>query len=130
MQNDYITRTIRQFARMLAALIKRRGSVTFDDLNDLSLDFTGLDLGLLRSLGTGQLISLFTVAGEVNVEKLYIAATLLYQLAQIVPDEARVKLESRVLELLIRVRGEFGDYLNAEHEVLIEQLASHLEVDI
>lgn len=131
-QTDYIMRTIRQFADMLAALLfgARAGGqdVTFNDLNDLSLTFVGLNLDVLTALSAPQLVSLHSATGTLDVTKVYISARLLYQLAEQENDEERaLPLKDKALSLLLEVRKELNGYLNEEHEVLTKGLEQDLE---
>lgn len=131
-QPDYIMRTIKQFSEMLAALLfgaRASGQeVTFDDLEELSLTFTGLSLATLTALRTPQLLNLFSVTGSLDVEKVYVSARLLYQLAEQEGDAARAhSLKRKALDLLLRVFQVLKGYLNDEHEALVRELQEGLE---
>ena len=122
-RSDYLTRTIKQFAKMLAALLFDTRStgqtVTFNDLDDLSITFTGLTLDTLTALDTPQLLSLYAVTGELDINKVYISARLLHQLAQQETDAVRAKtLRQKALALLHEVEGALGGYLNEDHKTL------------
>ncbi len=126
-QTDYIMRTIKQFSEMLAALLfgaRDRGQdVAFNDLDELSLSFTGITLDTLLAFSSSQIINLFSVTGEMDINKVYVSARLLHQLAeQESSEEGAVVLKSKVLDLLSEVYGELGGYLNDEHEALAQSL--------
>lgn len=131
--SDYIMRTIRQFSQVLAALLfgKRDAgqAVTFNDLDELSLNFTGLSLDFLQSLPTDQVLSLFAATGDLDVDKVYVTAALLHQLAEQEPQASarRLELSKKALRLLSEIRYRLGDYLNEEHESLTETMGSFVE---
>ena len=130
-QPDYIMRTIKQFSEMLAALLfgaRTKGQeVTFNDLEELSLTFTGLSLKTLMALPTSQLLNLFSVTGALDIEKVYVSARLLYQLAEQEGDTERaLALKKKARDLLLRVFQVFGGYLNEEHEALVKELQEDL----
>ena len=125
-QTDYITRTIKQFSDMLAALLfgaRAKGQdVTYSDLEELSLSFTGLTLDTLVTLSSSQLVSLFSVAG-LDINKVYASARLLHQLSeQERSEEKAALLNQKALRLLEKVHQRLGGYLNEEHETLTQSL--------
>ena len=125
-QTDYITRTIKQFSEMLAALLfgaRAKGQdVTYSDLEELSLSFTGLTLDTLVTLSSSQLVSLFSVAG-LDINKVYASARLLHQLSeQERSEEKAALLNQKALRLLEKVHQRLGGYLNEEHETLTQSL--------
>ncbi len=125
-QTDYITRTIKQFSEMLAALLfgaRAKGQdVTYSDLEELSLSFTGLTLDTLVTLSSSQLVSLFSVAG-LDINKVYASARLLHQLSkQERSEEKAALLNQKALRLLEKVHQRLGGYLNEEHEMLTQSL--------
>ena len=125
-QTDYITRTIKQFSEMLAALLfgaRAKGQdVTYSDLEELSLSFTGLTLDTLVTLSSSQLVSLFSVAG-LDINKVYASARLLHQLSEQERSEEKAALLSqKALRLLEKVHQRLGGYLNEEHETLTQSL--------
>ena len=125
-QTDYITRTIKQFSEMLAALLfgaRAKGQdVTYSDLEELSLSFTGLTLDTLVTLSSSQLVNLFSVAG-LDINKVYASARLLHQLSeQERSEEKAALLNQKALRLLEKVHQRLGGYLNEEHETLTQSL--------
>ncbi len=125
-QTDYIMRTIKQFSEMLAALLfgaRARGQeLTFSDLEELSLSFTGLTLDTLVALNGSQLVSLFSVAG-LDINKVYVSARLLHQLGEQERSEEKASaLKQKALRLLEVVYQRLGGYLNEEHETLTQSL--------
>ncbi len=131
-QPDYITRTIQQFAETLAALlfgVRSKGQdITFNDLNELSLTFTGLSLDTLAPLSTQQILSLYSVTGELDIDKVYVSARLLYQLAEQESDkEKTLFLKNKVLDLLLEVYEKLGEYLNEDHKSFTQNLKDDLE---
>ena len=130
-QDDYLTRTLKQFADTLAALLgaRVRGEPpSFGELDELSWSFTGLGLKTLLSLSAPQLLQLFSVGGELDVNKAYISAQLLCQLARDDASQDSAKLHREALQLLNAVSLHLGDYLNEEHRRLSEELESELSV--
>ena len=130
-QPDYIMRTIKQFSEMLAALLfgaRARGQeVTFNDLEELNLTFTGLSLETLIALGPQQLRNLYAATGTLDIDKVYISARLLYQLSEQEGEAARaLALKEKALKLLLEVHRVFGDFLSDEHEVLVSELQAAL----
>ena len=126
-QPDYIMRTIKQFSEMLAALLfgaRAEGRVvTFNDLEELSLSFTGLSLETVTTLGMSQLLSLYSVTGTLDINKAYVSARLLCQLAEQEGDTERAAaLREKALNLLLRVYAVLGNFLNDEHERLTREL--------
>ena len=131
-KSDYITRTIEQFAQMLARLLFGARSagqtITFGDLEELSLTFTGLTLDTLSSLGTSQLLGLYAVTGELDINKVYISARLLHQLAEQEGSPPRaLALRGKALALLSEIHEQLGGYLNEEHEALMTRLEDGLQ---
>lgn len=129
-QDDYLTRTIKQFAEMLAALLfgaRARGEPpSFSELDELSWSFTGLGLSTLLALEAKQLLQLFSGGGELDVNKAYVSAQLLYQMAQeAVPEETK-QLYQKALLLLDAVSLHLNGYLNEEHEQLARTLRDTL----
>ena len=126
-KTDYIMRTIKQFSEMLAALLfgaRVKGEdVAFSDLEELSLTFTGLTLDMLTALGSSQLLSLFSVTGELDINKTYASARLLHQLADQETEANATALNRKALALLLKVYWELGGYLNDEHESLTQTLS-------
>ena len=127
-QTDYIMRTVKQFSEMLAALLfgakAKGGTLSFGDLDELSLTFTGLTLDTLTALSSSQIIRLFSVNG-LDVNKVYASARVLHQLAeQEGSAERTVVLKQKALDLLLEVHRRLGGYLNEEHETLIHTLQS------
>ena len=111
---------------MLAALLfgaRAKGEeVTFSDLEELSLSFTGLTLNTLTNLSSSQLVSLFSVAG-LDINKVYVSARLLHQLGeQERSEEKAALLNQKALRLLEVVYQRLGGYLNEEHETLTQRL--------
>lgn len=130
-QPDYIMKTIQQFAEMLAALLfgarAKDQYIAFNDLNELSLTFTGLSLGTLTSLSTPQILSLYSVMEELDVNKVYVSARLIYQLAEQDSNKERaLPLKDKALDLLLEVYERLGGYLNEEHESLTQNLKHDL----
>ena len=129
-QPDTIMRTIKQFSEMLAALLfgaRAKGQVTFNDLEELSLTFTGLSLETLIALGPQQLRNLYSATGTLDIDKVYISARLLYQLSEQEGEAARaLALREKALKLLLEVHRVFGDFLNNEHEALVSELQTKL----
>ena len=122
---DYIMRTIKQFSEMLAAILfgATNGQVTLDDLEELSVTFTGLSLGTLTALGTPQLLTLYSVIGTLDIDKAYVSARLLYQLAEQEGEASRaLMLKEKALALSLEVRRVLGGFLNDEHESLVQEL--------
>jgi hypothetical protein len=133
-QMDYIMRTIKQFSEMLVALLfgaRARGQeVTFDDLDELSLAFTGLTLDTLTRLDSSQIINLFSVTGELDINKVYVSARLLYQLAEQEGSAEKATGQKRkALDLSLEVYQRLGEYLNEEHEALTQSLKNALWVN-
>ncbi len=129
-ETDYIMRTVKQFSEMLAALLfgaRAKGrDISFGDLDELSLSFTGLSLNTLTSLSSAQIISFFSVTG-LDVNKVYASATLLHQLAEQESSAEKATVSRRkALALLLEVHRRLGDYLNEEHETLTRTLNSQL----
>ena len=130
-QPDTIMRTIKQFSEMLAALLlgaRAKGQeVTFNDLEELSLTFTGLSLETLIALGPQQLCNLYSATGTLDIDKVYISARLLYQLSEQEGEASRaLALKEKALKLLLEVHRVFGDFLNDEHEALVSELQTTL----
>lgn len=126
-QTDYITRTIRQFSQMLAALLfgaRDSGQeVAFSDFDELSVSFTGISLDTLLTFSSSQIINLFSVTGEMDIDKVYVTARLLHQLAEKESsEEGAAVLKRKVLDLLSEVHRELSGYLNDEHESLARRL--------
>lgn len=120
-------RTIQQFSEMLAALLFDANTageeVTYKELDKLSSSFTGMGLDTLSSISGPQLIALFSIAGDLDVNKCYASARLIHQLAEQDSDEdEKLKLKAKSLDLLIEVREQLGEYLNDEHQALTEEL--------
>lgn len=94
---------------------------TYDALNELSLDFTGLGLDMLASVSVPQLLSLYALSGELDVNKVYVSGRLLYQLAEqeTSPDAAQT-YKAKALELFL-TSGQ-GGFINDEHEVMTQKL--------
>ena len=120
---DYIMRAIKQFSEMLAALLfgaRDKGeNITFSELEELSFSFTGISLDTLLTLSSSQIVHLFSVTGEMDSNKVYVSARLLYQLAEQESSEEREGMLRRKAEdLLLAVYRELGGYLNDEHEAL------------
>lgn len=116
---------------MLAALLfgaRAEGqAITFNDLNDLSLTFVGLNLDVLTVLSAPQLVSLHSATGTLDITKVYISARLLYELAEGECDAERaLPLRNRALSLLLAVHDELNGYLNEEHETLTNRLRDDL----
>lgn len=125
-------RTIQQFAELLSALLFGARSkdqyITFNDLNELSLTFTGLSLGTLTSLSTQQILSLYSVMEELDINKVYVSARLLHQLAEQDSDEERAfPLKNKALDLLLEIHDKLDGYLNEDHESLTQSLKNTLE---
>ena len=122
-RSDYLMRIIQQFSKMLAALLMRTRSLdrepTFEELDDLSRGFAGFDLETLEALDADQILQLYAVTGSLDVEKVYVAGVLMYQLGRIEPND---RARGHALRLLEAARQEFGEYLNAEHQQLVESL--------
>ena len=123
---DYITRAIKRFSEMLAALLGARDkgeNITFSELEELSFSFTGISLDTLLTLSSSQIVYLFSLTGEMDNNKVYVSARLLYQLAEQENSEEREGvLRRKVADLLLAVYRELGGYLNDEHEVLAQRL--------
>ena len=129
--SDYIMRTIQQFSEMLAAILfgaRTSGQeVKFQDLQELSLTFTGLTLETLTALGTPQLLNLYSVTGELDINKVYASARLLHQLALGEGETQRaLALEKKSLALLLKAYQALGGFLNDEHESLTAELQAKL----
>ncbi len=128
-QSDYIMRTIRQFSEMLAALLfgaRAKGQeVAFSDLQELSLTFTGLNLETLTAFSAPQLINLYSVTGGLDINKVYVSARLLYQLAEEDRSETTA-LREKALALLLETHRALGGFLNDEHEALVRELQNDL----
>ena len=102
-KTDYIMRTIKQFSEMLAALVfgaRTKGEdIAFSDLEELSLSFAGLSLDTLLAVSNSQLLSLFSATGELDVNKVYVSARLIHQLAEQERSEAEASvLKQRALD--------------------------------
>jgi len=126
-KSDYIMRTIKQFAETLAALVFNARSnddeVSYSDLEELSTSFSGLTLDTLTSMNSSQLIGLFSITGELDINKTYASACLLHQLSkQESSEEDSISQKHTALDLLIAIKEKLGEYLNDEHQVLVEEL--------
>lgn len=126
-KSDYIMRTIKQFAEMLAALVFNARSnddeVSYSDLEELSTSFSGLTLDTLTSMNSSQLLGLFSITGELDINKSYASACLLHQLSkQESSEQDAIRQKNITLELLIAIKEHLGDYLNDEHQALMEEL--------
>ena len=123
--SDYITRTIKQFSDMLAAILFGTHATgqtdSYDALNELSLDFTGLGLDVLTSVNVRQLLNLYSLNGELDVNKVYVSGRLLYQLAEQDPAVAQ-SYRAKALELFVRASGQAGGFLNEEHKTITDEL--------
>ncbi len=79
-------RTIKQFSEMLAAIlfgVRSRGDeLSLDDIEELSVSFTGFSLSSLMKMDSTQLIALFSVKGDLDINKTYSSAILLHTLAK------------------------------------------------
>ena len=131
-ESDYLMRMIRQFAEMLAALLFGKRSkgqdITFEELNELSLSFTGLSLHLLITLDSTQILNLYSAGGKVDITKAYVSARLFCQLAeQERSGERTLLLKSKALDLLNEVHQQLDGYLNEEHESLTQSLRDVLK---
>lgn len=110
---------------MLVALLfgaRDGGQVAFSDLDELSVSFTGISLDTLLTLESSQIVNLFSLTGEMDVDKVYVSARLLHQLAEESSGEGSAALRRRVLDLLSDVYRELGEHLNDEHEALAQRL--------
>jgi len=134
-ESDYIMRTIKQFSEMLAALLfgKRAAGqvVNFSELDELSLSFTGLSLGFLKNLSAEQILSLYAATGELDIDKVYVTARLLYTLAEQEPETSAYRLgaSKKVLRLLTEIHEQLGDFLDEEHASLIKKLGDLLKYE-
>lgn len=124
-------RTIKQFAETLAALVFNARSndddVSYSDLEELSTAFTGLTLDTLLSMSSAQLIALFSITGELDINKSYAGACLLHQLSkQESSEDDALKQKHTTLDLLTAIKETLGEYLNDEHQALSEELQADL----
>lgn len=126
-RTDYIMRTIKQFSEMLAALLfdtRAAGEdVAYKDLDKLSSSFTGFALDALIAMPSSQILTLFSITGQLDINKSYASACLLHQLAkQESSEETKTMLNDKALDLLLEVKTQLGEFLNDEHEALIDGL--------
>jgi len=129
-KSDYLMRMIQQFSEMLAALLFNARStgepVSYKDLNELSSSFTGLTLDTLRTMNSSQLISLFSITGQLDINKTYASACLIHQLSkQESSEQNKAVQENLALELLVEIKNQLGEYLNDEHKTLVEDLQAN-----
>ncbi len=131
---DYIMRTIKQFSEMLAALLFNARStgeeVSYDDLNELSSSFTGLSLDALLTMSSAQLLALFSLTGQLDINKAYASACLIHQTSMQEGSSHNQSLQkATALDLLLEIKNQLGDYLNEEHKNLTISLTAELQVD-
>ncbi len=128
-------RTIKQFSETLAALLVGARStgeaVSYKDLEELSLLFAGLSLDTLVSTNSSQLLSLFSITGELDVNKTYASARLIHQLSEQESSEQQAGiLKLKALELLTEIKNQQGEYINEEHQTLTESLESTIKLSL
>ena len=126
-------RTIKQFSETLAALLvgsRATGeAVSYKDLEELSLLFSGLSLDTLVATNSSQLLSLFSITGELDVNKTYASARLMHQLSEQESSEQQAAIfKQKALELLTEIKNQQGEYLNEEHQTLTESLQASTAV--
>ena len=123
-------RTIKQFSEMLASIlfgVRSRGEeLSLVDLEELSVSFSGFSLPGLIKMDSAQLISLFSVTGDLDVNKAYSSAMLLHTLAK-QEDENALMLKPKALDLFVAVYDRLGNYLNGEHEDIVVSLKREFE---
>ena len=141
-EKDYIIRIIHQFAQMLALILFRIRSGNIEeahqDIQAASERFLGLKLDLILSLSNQELIEMLGVNGELDVEKSYIAAQLLFCEANIrdANNESGSKgIYLRSLDLFLKSYAQMDETLKIEAVSTIEQILlvlqkQHLSMDI
>ena len=77
-RSDYIMRLIEQFAQALAKILfkKENNEQVIIKLDDLSQQYLGIDIQMLNSMTSDEILSLFTVNGDLYFVKCFMAAEL------------------------------------------------------
>jgi hypothetical protein len=77
-RNDYIMRLIEQFAQALAKILfkKENNEQVIIKLDDLSKQYLGIDIQMLNSMTSDEILSLFTINGDLYFVKCFMAAEL------------------------------------------------------
>ena len=81
-EKDYIMRMIQQFARFLAAVLFKIESGNVEeaqsDVQSACKDYLGLPFNFLLGMPDQELVNIFTLGGQLDVDRCYIAAQLLF----------------------------------------------------
>jgi len=81
-EKDYIMRMIQQFARFLAAVLFKIDSGSAEaaqsDIQSACKDYLGLPFNFLLGIPDKELLKIFTLGGQLDVDRCYIAAQLLF----------------------------------------------------
>jgi hypothetical protein len=122
-------RIIHQFARFLARVLFSIKSGNIEearlDIQKASEQFLGLRFDMILSLSNQGLIDIFSIGGEKNVEKSYVAAQLLFCEAKVRDENGQTNAEEiylRSLELLLRDYSQMDDLLKVEADSSIDQI--------
>ncbi len=91
MQRDYILRMIEQLSRVLIRILNLREAEDYEGalslINDVFKQTLGLSSDFINSLSDETLLAMLTSVGTLNVEKCFLAATLLKAEGEIKDDQ-------------------------------------------
>ena len=132
-EKDYLMRMIQQFVRFIARVLFKIRNAQFEDaridLSTAAQKYIGINFDLLLSMSNQAFLDMFSHDGQLDIQRCYIAACLLY-LAGKSRDEEGISgsrlLFERSLDLLLRCFPEFDRANQADIGDQIDDLSDIL----